>query len=136
MILKVPKKAAKEKLAKLTDEQRTTLDRIEAQAISGFQGQIQELEAALGMLRLGHHVGWKVLYIVHTKRTIRNYEKILTGDSNEPVRIRDLFKDHGPSSYRSMGFRIADAARNFWRVLSGESEEATLEKEQRKLMEK
>jgi hypothetical protein len=38
---------------------------------------MDELEQALGMYALGHHVGLNVLGLVHNKRTIRKYEKIL-----------------------------------------------------------
>ena len=50
------------------------------------------------MLRMGHHFGWKVLYIIHSRVTIRKYEKILD------IKIRDIFAETGPSSYRSLGY--------------------------------
>lgn len=132
MIFKIPKKPKEEKLYKLTDAQRKRMEEIEAEAIAGFQGELDELESALGMLRLGHHVGWKVLYLIHSKRTVRKYEKILTGDAKEPVLIRDLFEATGPSSYRSMALKLAEAASNFWRALSGEAEDVTIPKEKRR----
>jgi hypothetical protein len=135
-IFKVPKKSREEKLAKPSAVQRAELDRIEAEAIASFHGDLPELESALGMLRMGHHFGWKVLYIIHSKKTIRKYEQILTGDSKEPVRIRELFKEDGPSSYRSHGYRLVQAASNFWRAISGEAEDVKLEKEVRRAVEK
>ena len=131
-MFKVPKKSKEEKLYKLTDAQRKRLEAIEAEAIAGFKGDLDQLESALGMLRLGHHVGWKVLYLVHSKRTVRNYEKILTGDAKEPVLIRDLFETTGPSSYRSMALRLAEVASNFWKAVSGEAEDVTIPKEKRR----
>lgn len=132
MIFKIPKKTKEEKLYKLTDAQRKRMEEIEAEAIAGFRGDMDQLESALGMLRLGHHVGWKVLYLVHSKRTVRNYERILTGDAKEPVLIRELFDPTGPSSYRSMGLRLAEAASNFWKAVSGEAEDVTIPKEKRR----
>lgn len=111
--LKVPKKSKDEKLKKLTPAQRSQLDQIEADAIANFQGQLDELEPAIGMLRMGHHFGWKVLYLIHSKRTIRKYEEILG------VKIRDIFDEEGPSSYRSVGYQIAQTFSNFWKVVSG-----------------
>ena len=67
---------------------------------------------------MGHHMGWKVLYLLHSKTTIRKYEEILG------IKIRDLFPEEGPSAYRSRGLRIAKAASNFWKVISGEAAEA------------
>lgn len=113
---KVTKKAREEKLAKLTPVQRRGLEDIEDYAILNFEGSFDELESALGMLRIGHHVGWKVLYIIHSKRTIRKYENILG------VRVREIFPEVGPSSYRSLGFKIVERVSNFWKAISGEVE--------------
>lgn len=47
-------------LAKLSPSQRAELA-LEAGAIAKCKASVEKLEAALGMLRLGHHYGWKVL---------------------------------------------------------------------------
>ena len=130
-LFKVPKKPRDQKLKKLTPEQRAELDRIEAQAKADFKGDLHDLESAIGMLRMGHDVGWKVLYIIHSKRTVRKYEQILAGDSGGEVRIRDLFDAEGPSSYRSAGFQLVQKVSNFWKVIANESTEVTLPKEKR-----
>lgn len=102
------------RLAVLTLEQRNQLQEIEAKVITEFNGQLDELESALGMLRLGHHLGWKVLYMIHSKKTIRKYEEILN------IKIRDIFPERGPSAGRSLGLAVADRYSNFWKVVSGE----------------
>ena len=117
-LLKVPNKPKAEKLARLSPGQRAELDRIEAEAVAEFKGQLDDLESALGMLRMGHHWGWKVLYVIHSKATIRKYEVILR------IKIRDVFPEEGPSAYRSAGYRVAQAASNFWKVISGDAAEA------------
>jgi hypothetical protein len=96
-----------------TPEQEDRLREIEMHAVTEFQGDLTQLEAALGMLRMGHHVGWRVLYLIHTKQTIRNYEEILS------VKIRDIFGETGPSSYRSFGLNLALRFSNFWKVAGG-----------------
>lgn len=103
-----------ERLTKLTQEQKNQLQEIEDKAIMGFIGTLDELEAALGMLRIGHHFGWKVLYLIHSKRTIRKYEDILG------IKIRDLFPERGASANRSIGLALAETYSNFWKVVSGE----------------
>ena len=133
-LIKIPKKPREQKLYRLSDDERVELDRIEAQAIADFKGDLHDLESALGMLRLGHHFGWKVIYIIHSKSTVRKYEQILTGDSKDEVRVRDLFKPEGPSSYRSMGFQVVQKVSNFWRVIANESTEAELPKKKRHLV--
>lgn len=110
-LFKVPKKSKADKLATLSNQQRRQIEEIEADAIANFQGVLEELESALGMLHIGHHLGWKVLYIIHSKRTIRKYEEILN------IKIRDIFPETGPSSYRSNGYRIISTLSNFWKAL-------------------
>lgn len=103
-----------DRLAQLTPEQKQELQSIEDSAIKNFTGMLDELESALGMLRIGHHFGWRTLYILHSKRTIRKYEEILN------IKIRDIFPEEGPSSERSIGLALAKKASNFWKVVSGE----------------
>lgn len=86
------------------------------QAIDDYKdGTVDELEQALGMYILGRHMGWKVLVLVHNKRTIRKYEEILG------ISIREEFEEVGPAADRSMGFRIAKTLSNFWKAVSGET---------------
>ena len=101
-------------IAQLTEVQRKQLTDIQENAIAAFTGQLDELESALGMLAMGHHFGWKVLYLIHSKKTIRKYEDILG------VKIRELFPEKGPSSYRSFGLSLADKIGNFWKVAGGD----------------
>lgn len=113
-MFEIPQKSKEEKLAKLSVEQIDQLKIINDETIANFKGDLTQLESALGMLHIGHHLGWKVLYIIHSKRTIRNYETILG------IKIRDIFPETGPSSYRSNGYRAAEAFSNFWKVVGGE----------------
>jgi hypothetical protein len=103
-----------QRLAQLTPEQKAQLQEIEDNAIRTFKGMLDDLESALGMLRIGHHVGWKVLYMAHSKKTVRKYEEILN------IRIRDIFPEKGPSADRSLGLALAEKYSNFWKVVSGE----------------
>jgi len=113
-LLEIPKKPREERLAKLTAAQMQELKHIEENAIADFSGQLDELESALGMLRMGHHYGWKVLYLIHSKRTVRKYEDILG------IKIRELFPEAGPGSYRSYGFVWSQKYTNFWKVAGGD----------------
>lgn len=114
-IVDIPKgKERNEVLAKLSEDQIKELLLISENSIAGFVGQLNELESALGMLLMGHHFGWKVLYLIHSKKTVRKYEEILG------IKIREIFPETGPSSYRSTGLALAMKASNFWKVVSGE----------------
>mgnify|MGYP003621931429 CR=1 FL=1 len=85
-----------------TLEEEAELVRVERDAIARFSGQLDDLEAALGMLRLGHHI-----------RTIRKYEQILG------INVREFFPAEGPSHERSVGYSIAKKVGNFWKAVSG-----------------
>lgn len=113
-VLGIPEKPKNLDAYRMTAEQEEQLRDIEAKAIQRFKGDLTQLESALGMLRMGHRVGWKVLYIIHTKQTIRNYEEILG------MRIREIFDETGPGSERSIGFNVARRFSNFWKVAGGD----------------
>lgn len=102
------------KLAQRSLEQEAELLRIEKEAIANFAGDLPDLEAALGMLRMGDHMGWRVLVLIHNKRTIRKYEDILG------IKVREFFPEVGPSASRSVGFKLATAVGNFWKAVSGD----------------
>ena len=83
-------------------------------AFDRFSGAIDELESAIGMLFMGDYVGWKVLVIVHSKRTIRKYEDILG------IKVREFFPEEGACSLRSVGYEVALKLGNFWKAVSGD----------------
>ena len=114
-------------LAPLTQDQVWKLYEIERKAIARFDGQIEELEAALGVLHLGFHVGWKPLVLVHNKRTIRNYEEILG------ITIKEYFFPEGPSAERSRGYAIAKKLGSFWKAASGELKNDELKESRRSI---
>lgn len=102
------------KLKPLSVEKLKQLQEIELRAIAKFYGTMDELESALGFLRLGFHYGWKPLAIMHSKKTFRKYEQILD------INARDLFPEDTPQSARSMGYLVAQKLSNFWKAVSGD----------------
>lgn len=101
-------------LANLSDEEKIAAFDKAGFAVANFSGSLEELEKAIGMLMIGYHFGWKVLLLVHSKRTIRKYEKILEID------IKEFFPAEGKSARRSMGLDLAKQIGNFWQVVSGD----------------
>ena len=95
------------------DEAKKILDHLDKRLVE-FSGDLPELEQALGFYLMGRHVGWKVLVLIHNKRTIRNFEKILD------INIRTEFPELGPDCERSLGYRIAKTVSNFWKAVSGD----------------
>lgn len=98
----------------LSEEKLRELEKIEQAAIARFVGDLGELESALGMLRLGQQYGWRVMYLLHSKATIRKYEKILD------VSVKEIMPEEGPSAHRSAGFRVFKKLGQFWKIVSGE----------------
>ncbi len=95
-------------------ERAQQLVRIANDALNRFTGTADELEKALGMLMLGDYLGWRVLVIIHNKRTIRKYEEVLG------ISVREFFPEEGPIAMRSLGYSIATELGNFWKVVSGD----------------
>ena len=98
----------------LTPDKALRMSEIFDHAIRNFHGTIDELESAIGLFVLGRHMGWKVLYIVHSKKTVKKYEEILG------ISVREEFPEEGPESSRSTGYTVAKTFSNFWKVVSGE----------------
>lgn len=103
------------KLKPLSVEKLKQLQEIELKAIAKFYGNLDELESALGFLRLGFQYGWKVLVIIHSKQTFKKYEQILE------INARELFPEETPTSERSKGYAFAKKLSNFWKAVSGDT---------------
>jgi hypothetical protein len=101
----------------------TRLDEITAR----FQGQFDELEAAIGMYMIGRLVGWKVLLLIHNKRTIRKYEEILHID------VREEFEEEGPFADKSIALNVVKKLGSFWKAVSGELKDDELREKRREL---
>lgn len=80
--------------------------------------QLDELESALGMYMIGFHFGWKVLYVIHSKKTVRKYEQLLGID------VREAFDEFGPDADRTNAYKIITTVSNFWKLVSGEEKPA------------
>ena len=82
--------------------------------IADYAGPAGDLEAALGMLLLGRYLGWRALYVIHSKKTVAKYETILG------IEVQQAFEPEGPDAERSIGYQAARARPSFWKVVSGE----------------
>ncbi|MGO8753638.1 MAG: hypothetical protein ACLQHK_00200 [Gallionellaceae bacterium] len=102
-------------LKPLSVDKLKQLQEIELRAIATYAGRLDELESAMGFLRLGFQFGWKPLAIIHSKQTFRKYEQMLG------INARELFPEDTPASYRSVGYSIAKKLSNFWKVVSGDT---------------
>ena len=97
------------------------------ETIARFHGQIDELESAVGMYMIGRLMGWKVLFIVHNKRTIRKYEEILG------INVREEFAEEGPFADKSQALNLIKKVGGFWKAVSGEHKDEELKEKRREL---
>jgi len=97
-----------------TPEREIELLRVEREAIVKFKGFLDDLENALGILRTGDYIGWRVLYMIHNKRTIKKYENILG------IQLKEFFPEEGSQTHRSLGYELAMKIGNFWKAVSGD----------------
>lgn len=93
-----------------------------------FAGDLSELEAAIGMYMVGRLVGWKVLVLIHNKRTIRKYEEILG------INVREEFQEEGPFADKSFALNIVKNLGSFWKAVSGELKNDELKERRRELV--
>ena len=83
-------------------------------AITGFRGNTERLSNAIGFLMIGRKLGWRVMYLMHDRKSIRNYEKILGIDS------RTIFLEYGPLANKSIAYIALQKVTNFWKAVKGE----------------
>lgn len=81
------------------------------EAVKNYRGQVQVIEQAVGALIVGRRFGWRVLYLVHEGRTIRRYQDVLG------VKFREALPEVGNLAYKSLAWKIVDAAGKFWDVV-------------------
>jgi len=89
------------------------LKKIDA-AIETYTGDVMLLESAVGTLLVGRHLGWKPLVLMHDKKTLRKYEKILG------ISFREALDAVGPKAHKSAAWNLSQKISNFWKAVSGE----------------
>ncbi|MDY0743965.1 hypothetical protein SNE35_05590 [Paucibacter sp. R3-3] len=84
-------------------------------AIEDFNGNLNDLGSAIGMVMLSRRYGWRVVLLIHSPNTVRKYLKIL-GLKN----LRDVAPEVGELAHRSNAWRLVDGTANFWKVVRGQ----------------
>jgi hypothetical protein len=96
----------------LSDEE---LLRLVDRVVDQYDGNLDEIESAVGMLMLGRYYGWRVLLLAHSPNTIRKYQKILGIKS-----LKDVLPEVGMLAHRSDAWRLVEGTQNFWKVVRGQ----------------
>ncbi len=79
-----------------------------------FKGNIHEFESAVGALMIGQHLGWKVLMLVHDRKTIKKYGALLGIDFQESMPAEGKLK------HKSAAWVACQKIGNFWKAVKGE----------------
>ncbi|MBV6303519.1 hypothetical protein KVP10_01405 [Candidimonas humi] len=96
----------------MSDEE---LLRLVDRVVDQYDGNLDELESAVGMLMLGRYYGWRVLLLVHSPNTVRKYQKILGLKS-----LKEVLPEVGRLAHRSDAWRLVEGTRNFWKAVRGQ----------------
>jgi hypothetical protein len=84
-----------------------------ARVCSTFDGQIDDLYSAVGMVVVGRLFGWRVMRLAAPRR-VWTTASDLFGDP------KVLMSERGELYWRSVGCRVADAAGDYWRYVRGQ----------------
>lgn len=95
----------------LTDED---LCAIADKAFDTFKGNSDTLKGAIGYAFMARRIGWKPALLMHTQKTVKEYDRILGIDS------RTIFPEIGVDAHRSQAWRLAQKVTNFWKAVKGE----------------
>ena len=79
-----------------------------------FRGDITQLERAIGCFVIGRQVGWKVMLLVHDRKTIKLYEELLGLD------FKRHLKPEGPLAHKSLAWQLVKKVSSFWKAVKGE----------------
>jgi hypothetical protein len=82
--------------------------------IPNFSGNIHELEQAVGVWIVGRQFGWKVMLLVHDRKTLAKYEKRLG------IKFRTELPEVGPYAKKSLAWKAFQKFSNFWKAVRGE----------------
>jgi len=85
-----------------------------SKAIKDFRGDMTTLESAIGAYVVGQKIGWKPLLLIHDKKTIAKYEKILC------ISYREELPEVGELANKSNAWRAVQKITNYWKAVKGE----------------
>jgi len=83
--------------------------------IRSYSGDTADLSNAIGFHFIGLFFGWRYLYMIHGKKTVKKYEQVLD------IKVSKEFDPISTESCRSEGLnRVFDKQLNYWKVVSGD----------------
>lgn len=92
-----------------------------------FHGQIDDLQAAVGLVMVGRVYGWRVIRLASSRRHWMVACKLF-GDLKEILPERTAFSD------KSLALRVVDKAGDYWDFVAGNVSRDTLPLHERKML--
>lgn len=85
------------------------------EAMIRHNGNIFEINHAIGWLMTGLYIGWRPMRLLTAKKTFRNYEKILN------IEFKNVMPEVGPMADNLAAWRFYKEKKgNFWKLVTGE----------------
>lgn len=109
-------------MKKLTDEEMMIkIDDV----IANFKGQLDDLQAAVGMVMIGRLYGWRVVRLISSNRHWR-FACETFGD------LKEFLPERGVYAHKSVGLKVVDATGDYWNLITGKGNREALPLHQRK----
>ena len=83
-------------------------------AVKKYSGDSRKLVNAIGYLVIGRNFGWKIMLLMHDRKSIKAYEEILAIDS------KAVMPEIGPMAKKSIAWEAVQKVTNFWKAVKGE----------------
>ncbi|HKJ82933.1 MAG TPA: hypothetical protein VJ961_02800 [Mariprofundaceae bacterium] len=101
----------------LSKDDKWMLDTVN-RAMKDYTGDATKLERAIGALFMARYMGWKWIYLAHSRATVRSYEGFLG------ITFKDEFPAEGEGMRRSVAWKVASTVKDFWQAARGQVPEA------------
>ena len=108
----------------MTTEDKELFKKID-EVSAKFVGQLDDLQAAVGMVVVGRLYGWRVIRLISSKRQWK-FTCSLFGD------LKEILPERPELSQKSVGLAIVDKAGDYWDVIKGNASRDHLPLHERK----
>lgn len=78
-----------------------------------FKGQLDDLQAAVGLILVGRLYGWRVLRLSASRRHWKVTCDLFGGD------LKEILPERGVLAHKSLGLKIVDTGHDYWEVVKG-----------------
>jgi hypothetical protein len=82
--------------------------------IRKYKGDITDLERAIGCLYIGREFGWKVMLLLHDRKSMAKYEAALG------LEFRNELPEVGAYAHKSVAWNLVQKVSSFWKAVKGE----------------